>query len=145
MSPSVTATNSWVQIMMGRFISGWGVGGCSAAGKWCLLRLTSVRRLRRPVDSSRLPIRNRSEAIARHPHRHLPINDHSGHPGGLLHLDWHTRARQLRVMEDRYRFGNLLCLGARCRDHACTYLVAKAGKSFSCLHGCSAMAGSRVP
>ncbi|KAI5452213.1 hypothetical protein NCC49_001148 [Naganishia albida] len=27
----VTATNSWVQIMMGRFISGWGVGGCSAA------------------------------------------------------------------------------------------------------------------
>lgn len=28
----VTSSDSWVQIMMGRFISGWGVGGCSAAG-----------------------------------------------------------------------------------------------------------------
>jgi MFS family permease len=27
----VTAFTSWVQIMMGRFISGWGVGGLSAA------------------------------------------------------------------------------------------------------------------
>ncbi|KAJ9113075.1 hypothetical protein QFC20_001962 [Naganishia adeliensis] len=27
----VTSSDSWVQIMMGRFISGWGVGGCSAA------------------------------------------------------------------------------------------------------------------
>ena len=28
---AVTAFESWVQIMMGRFVSGWGVGGLSAA------------------------------------------------------------------------------------------------------------------